>query len=419
MKLIFPNKIKNPYEMLLMWLVLILLIAGAGTKSAYAQPGTPLRPKQAKPAELLIVAPQAFRASLVDYLRYKQAQMPTTLVTLESILKSTEGVDDPERLKRYLYNAWKTKHIGYVLLVGDADVMPVRYMTLDRVTPAAYDYAFYPSDLYYGDLAHEDGSFDDWNSHKDSFHYNYFGEVRGEKNKSDPINFDHISYHPKVAVGRWPVSTTDEVKLVAEKTMTYETGLQKGNKVERNKAALFAVGGWVDMRGQMDGFVSMLSPRWKTERYYYADAARRDGTPPPNEKQMIDLLNSGAGLVMHGGHGSDNTWDRCLSVINLDKLNNADRLPIMISAGCSTARFATLPPYEAYMDANGQTHKGTDAGEIFSSPPPPPACYQKGAFNPTGLGEQMLRHSRNGAVAYIDCNARGQPRVGFAKVRLI
>ena len=40
-----------------------------------------------------------------------------------------------------------------MLLVGDATVLPVRYMVLDRVTPAAFDTAFYPSDLYYADVA--------------------------------------------------------------------------------------------------------------------------------------------------------------------------------------------------------------------------------------------------------------------------
>ena len=75
-----------------------------------------------------------------------------------------------------------------MLLVGDVDVLPVRFMVLDRVTPAAFDYAFYPSDLYYGDLAKPDGSFEDWNARKEGFHAGYFGEVRGEKNKEDPIN---------------------------------------------------------------------------------------------------------------------------------------------------------------------------------------------------------------------------------------
>ena len=53
-------------------------------------------------------------------------------------LRQSQGVDDPERLKRWLYRAWRERHVRYVLLVGDADVVPVRYMVLDRITPAAY-----------------------------------------------------------------------------------------------------------------------------------------------------------------------------------------------------------------------------------------------------------------------------------------
>ena len=76
---------------------------------------------------------------------------------------------------------WQEQGVQYVLLAGDADVLPVRYMVLDRVTPAAFDYAFYPSDLYYADLARKDGSFEDWNARKNSFHGQYYGEVRREE----------------------------------------------------------------------------------------------------------------------------------------------------------------------------------------------------------------------------------------------
>jgi hypothetical protein len=110
----------------------------------------------------LVIAPERFHAALRDYIRYKKAQMPTDLISLEKALRTSPGVDDPERLKRCLYAAWKRRHVGYALLVGDADVLPVRYMVLDRVTPAAFDYAFYPSDLYYSDLADSSGQFDDW-----------------------------------------------------------------------------------------------------------------------------------------------------------------------------------------------------------------------------------------------------------------
>jgi hypothetical protein len=372
-------------------------------------PGSHVR--SAEPAEkgLLIVAPNAFHDSLATYVVHKRKQLPTSLISLEQTLKDNEGVDDPEKLKHALFEAWKQQGIGYVLLVGDADVFPVRYMVLDRATKPAFDYAFYPSDLYYSDLANQAGEFDDWNGNKDSFHASYFGEVRGEANKSDPINFDDIDYRPDVAVGRWPVSTPEEVTTVAGKTMAYENAVQSGEKPGLRKAALFCVGGWIDSRGAMDEAAEMLGENWSLEKRYYQGDRRNDKTPPPNERELIGLLNAGTGLALHAGHGNDDQWQECFPLRALDELTNADRLPVVISAGCSTARFATLPPYEAYVDVQGQEHTGTDKGEVFESPPPPPAVYQKGRFNPTGLGEQLLRRGPNGAAAYIGCNTGSQP----------
>ena len=40
---------------------------------------------------------------------------------------------------------------------------------------------------------------------------------------------------------------------------------------------------------------------------------------------------------------------------------------------------------------------------------PPPAPYQKGKYNPTGLGEQLLKKGPDGAAAYIGCNTGSQP----------
>jgi hypothetical protein len=103
--------------------------------------------------KLVVVAPSEFQASLAEFLAHKAKQLPTECVALEDVLKGQTGVDDPEKLKRFLFQRWRDDRLGYVLLVGDVDVMPVRYMVLDRVTPAAFDYAFYPSDLYYADQA--------------------------------------------------------------------------------------------------------------------------------------------------------------------------------------------------------------------------------------------------------------------------
>jgi hypothetical protein len=368
--------------------------------SATADP----KPHQVTGEAFLIVAPKAFLPALKDFVAYKAKSRPTELVALEEILAKSEGVDDPEKLKRFFYHKWQTEKLGFVLLVGDVDVMPVRYMVLDRVTPAAFDYAFYPSDLYYADLAKADGSFDDWNGNKESFHAGYFGEVRGEKNKKDPINYDGIDYRPEIAVGRWPVINVEQVKIVAEKSLRYEQSLKEGKKPGSQNAAFVHVGGWVDMRSWMDRQVTRMPRGWQTEKRFFGR------TPPPTEPEIVKLLNAGQGLVIHAGHGDSHCWEQCFYLPSLAKLKNADRLPIVVSAGCSTAYFAPLPPYQAYMDVDGKEHTGTDHGEKFNAPPPPPSPYQKGKYNRTnGLGELLLRGGPNGAAAYIGCNTGSQP----------
>ncbi|MEX2218309.1 MAG: C25 family cysteine peptidase [Phycisphaerales bacterium] len=374
------------------------------------------RPAAAEPARarpsFLVVAPRTFVPALGEYLATRNAEMRTEILPLEDALAEQPGADDPEKLKRCLYVRWN-EGLRYVLLVGDADVMPIRYMVLDRVTEPAFDYAFYPSDLYYADVAKPDGSFDDWNAARDGFHAHYYGEVRGEKNKTGPINFDAIDYKPELALGRWPVSTPEQARAVAAKTLAHDRALAHpssgtGVPPATPRVATVVTAGWVDARDQLDRAATRLKG-WSTRRRYYKDANPAFDTPPPTDSEVIALINAGAGLILHAGHGSDDRWDGSLSIASIPALKNGPALPILFSAGCSTARFATLPPYEAYEDAAGSSHKGTNHGEVFKEPPPPPACYARGPHNKSGLGEELLRADTHGAIAYIGCNTGSQP----------
>ena len=363
--------------------------------------------QESAPPGMVINSPRAFLPVLEEYHAYRAAERPTELVALEDILNTPKtGADDPETLKLWLYNAWKERRVRYALLVGDADVLPVRYMVLDRATPAAFDYAFYPSDLYYADVANQAGKFDNWNGRADGFHARYFGEVRGEKNKSDPINFDGIDYRPELAVGRWPVSTAEQAKRVAAKTLAQDKRVRDGSARGIRNAAFVSVPGWVDTRNRMNDWLTKLPTGWTGKRIYGAYPGS-EGTC--DEAAVVATLNEGASLVFHAGHGHDNGWEQSFQIGALSQVKNSDGLPVVFSAGCSTARFATLPPYEPYEDIHGVAHQGTDRGEVFQEPPPPPAVYARGQYNLTGLGERLVRDSDSGAVAYIGCNTGSQP----------
>ncbi len=218
-----------------------------------------------------------------------------------------------------------------------------------------------------------------------------------------------MDYRPDIAVGRWPVSTPEAVARIAAKSIAYEQGVLTNATAGPRRAAFFAVGGWVDSRPLQNSLAAKLGTSWQVEKRFYTNSGQTTATLPPDHHQVVDLFNSGLSLAIHAGHGSDDAWDRCFSLADLDRMTNVGQLPVVMSAGCSTAHFATLPPYEPYVDVEGREHAGSDHGEVFTGPPPPPALYQRGRFNPTCLGEQILLRNQAGAVAYIGCDTGSQP----------
>jgi len=365
------------------------------------------------PPGFAIVAPAAWRGALEPLAAARAAQWKVELVALEEVMEQQDAAeaaaggathDAPERLKRWLHEGWRARGVSHVLLVGDCDVLPVRFMVLDRATPAAADRAFYACDLYYADVARADGSFDDWNGADpaNGGDPRYFGEVRGETEKAGPINFDRVSYVPELAVGRWPVSDLAALQAVVAKTLAW-----KPTSAAPRALAVHA-GGWIDMRGGTQQLLDELKGAgFATTRQFFGDEG---GVPTPASVSgaVLDAKQGGLDLVLHLGHGFPDGFDRCFGPAEIEA-TRAAHPAIWFSVGCSTANFCTEPPYGPYIDAAGIPHRGTVAGEVFTSPPPPPACLQPGPLNATGIGEKLLRLPTGGAIAYVGCNTGAQP----------
>lgn len=351
-------------------------------------------------AALVVVAPVEWHGALAPFVAARRAELPVELAALEDVVAAAPGADPPERLKRWLHDAWASRGARYVLLVGDADVCPVRFMVLDRCTEAALHTAFYPSDLYYADVAEADGTFDDWNHARDGHHARYFGEVRGECTKDAPIDFDRVSYVPELAVGRWPVSTADELAAVIAKTLARER--------RAGGPALFVhADGWIDARARVGACAAPLGARgYEVElQLYGADSA---AVAAPTHASVVAGLLRAPAFVGHLGHGDVHGWDRCLGPGDLGALA-AIRPTVFLSVGCSTAHFVCEPPYQAYLDEGGVPRRGTNDGEVFTSPPPAPHWLQPGRYDHAGLGERLVLMPAGGAVAYIGCTTGAQP----------
>ena len=355
-------------------------------------------PQSAPQPALVVVTPRAFVPALDAWLALRRAELPVVVDVLEEVLAAESGVDDAERVKRRLYARWRDG-ARYVLLVGDVGVVPIRSMVLDRVTEPAFDTAFYPCDLYYGDVAERDGFFEDWNAARDGYHAGYFGEVHGEKNKDGPIDFDQVDYVPELAVGRWPVRSFEEAARIARKTVAFA----RARDAAPPRTLLVHCDGWIDARPRLDRLSTLLAPRHEVLRCY-------DGSPDePRDAAIAAQLARGAAFVFHAGHGDPGGFDRSLRAHTLLRATNFDTLPIVFSVGCSTAVIGPQAPYEAYLDVHGATHRGTNSGEVFRSPPPPPACRQPPPFDQTSIAERSLREADGGAIAWIGCDTGAQP----------
>jgi hypothetical protein len=207
-----------------------------------------------------------------------------------------------------------------------------------------------------------------------------------------------VSYAPELALGRWTVSSREELRAVVAKTLA---------QVPREgapRALAVHADGWVDARARLAGGLdALVAAGFVVERQVYGAAA---GIPSPASVRAA--LLAGVELALHVCHGTDEGWHACLGAAERDALAAAPPA-VFLSVGCSTAHWCCEPPYQPYLDVAGLPHRGTNAGERFDAPPPPPAPVQPGRFDSGGLGERLLALPTGGALAYIGCTTGAQP----------
>ena len=103
--------------------------------------------------DLMILCPEEYEDALKPLENHKdRTGISTRIVTLESLVASYPDmggvafVDEPERIKYAIYDHFHTHGIQYVMLVGDCNVFPVRFVLgeLDDWSSKAADSATTP-----------------------------------------------------------------------------------------------------------------------------------------------------------------------------------------------------------------------------------------------------------------------------------
>ena len=204
----------------------------------YTKPSSNIFPENSA-YDLVIIAPSKFSNALQPLIDHKNnVGIRTILKTTEDIYQEYNGRDKPEQIKYFIKDALEQWGIKYVLLVGGLKSMvygkprdncnagirdwyvPVRYTNL-------YDSPRYPlsgedihdpgvlSDLYYADIYREGGEFESWDHNNDG--------IFAAWGKPGVENDTGLDFYPDVALSRLACRSVDEVKVVVDKIINYES----------------------------------------------------------------------------------------------------------------------------------------------------------------------------------------------------
>ena len=238
--------------------------------------------------------------------------------TVENILASQTGRDQPEKIRNYIRYAYTNWGITYVLLGGDTTIVPVRYAYayMSTLESGLFPRHLPACDLYYACL---DGSWDQNGN-------NTFGEP------TDGETGGEVDLLAEVYVGRAPVDTVAEVNTFVEKTVRYETQAHA-----RLTNALFVAEYLNVSDAQGYDILAPLTNDFAKYTVSWLDDAPFT-TPQWSKFDVINELNLSPHLVLFAGHSDTDNMMQYLGASDLDGVTNVSPF-VLCSVTCLAGAF--------------------------------------------------------------------------------
>lgn len=288
--------------------------------------------------DLLIIAPEEYAGILGGLVFHKNLRgVRTTLVTLEEAVANPNGMDDAEKLKRFIADHVETYSTRYVLAVGDSDIFPVRYADVwdnyDDYSNTT-DGHVVPSDLYFSDLFDEDMQFSTWNGNKNGL----YGE-----SKSQEANIDDVDLMPDVLFSRLPISRTVDLHTMVSHIINYELNVDSTSPSFNDVVLCGSVISGPDAEGEYacNQLASSAFAGYNSQELYTTTTFSRDAALLDNS--VLDYISDGCGFATYVGHGVYQAWafgmSNYLFSTQVKDLTNEDMLPFVSAASCETAGF--------------------------------------------------------------------------------
>jgi hypothetical protein len=313
--------------------------------------------------DLILISPVEFSDQLQPLINHKNnIGINTSIKFTEEIYNEYNGFDEAEEIKLFIKDSlesWNTKCFLLIggmksLIIGDSRddknigfkdwYLPVRYSNL-KEGGSTYDPGFI-SDLYFADIYDSEGNFSTWDSNDDGI-FGKWSLFTGGR--------DIIDLYPDVYIGRLPCRNKNEVKIMVDKIITYET--LNIDSSWYDKIVLVAGDPFNDsivgtnfFEGELiaDKIASYMDDFEKIKLYSSNRYTNPDETPLT--KNIIREFNEGCGHIFFDGHGNPGSWntgwengepilDGGINVYDVLSLSNGDKTPLCIIGGCHTSQF--------------------------------------------------------------------------------
>jgi hypothetical protein len=267
--------------------------------------------KSSQGADYVILTYDGFTSELTPLVQLRQKQGHTVkIVKISDVYNDFNyGRFSPEAIRNftaYAWNHWKTR-IKYLFIIGDANW---DYRNIHSKVPNWVPTMIYRSNA--SNIASD----------------NYFAMMDTTSNK------------PSFAVGRLTARTKDDVDNYLKKLLAYETGTTDNSWAAN---ALLASGYEYMFTSDMNAFAKEISSSYHVITCYahplpeytvgYADETAR--------AILQKTIQDGVGIMAFQGHGSHGFWAdrRLLATEDIQKMENKDKYPFVLSMTCFTGRF--------------------------------------------------------------------------------
>jgi uncharacterized membrane protein len=291
--------------------------------------------------DVLVLCPLEFYNESLRYKNHREAMgWRVKVVSLDnvyddSIINTSSGRDDQERIKYFIKGAIEKWGIEHLLVMGDIDKFPIRKVRIEDI-----DGTNTPTDHYFSDI-YKQGTLNlsDWNSDGDA----YWGESR-----NGAANADNCDMDPDVHVGRLPASTEQELRNMINKTIMYDENITADDAHDWYRNVTFvgsdtfggSSGGVAEGEFALNTAAAYI-PGFNISKFY-----EKSGTFV--RANIFNSINRGASLMSFSDHGSTGgvVWTSGgygpgLSRTDAASLTNGHKLPLSIQDACLTNNIDT------------------------------------------------------------------------------